>query len=418
MDVHEHDVLVLGGGIHGVGVLHDLASRGMSRIALLERDVVGSGTSSRSTKLIHGGLRYLKRISQFGMVRESLRERQILLRNAPDLVQPLQCYIPVAAQGGTPQWMVKIGIYLYEYLAGSASLGAPGHCRGSIVKNVLPYVRIHDDEIVQSFWDGQTDDVGLTIRVATSAENLGGEIYEGMNVKKLSSTAQGWEVDVVDVYGAKSKWKAPIVINALGPWANTLLEHSGISPTHDGVLNKGVHLVFPDLGLKGAVLLESHIDQRLFFLLPWQGQTLVGTTEQVEDVSPDELCVDQDSVDYLLSSLQPWLSCEWTQKDIIHEFAGWRWLAVEKGQSATKTSREWTLGELPGEKGPCWTIYGGKLTSYRKLCERIGDRVVEKRGGGSPSQTALAHCWAKAGEFRSPLPSLSHRFDVGVKKSS
>src|SRR5690606_3789765 len=239
-------VLVIGGGIHGVGVLHDLASRGWTDVHLIEKDRLAAGTSSRSTKLIHGGLRYLQNIRDFGLVAEALRERHRLLTLAPDLVKPVEMLFPILKGEGMPRFMVKIGLSLYDALAGR--YGIQGH-RILPAEEVAQKAAILDVSLTKatySFWDAQTDDAALVRRIGASAVHLGAGISEQHQVIGITPDQDGWQVKVRTPAGRVQTVSALYIVNAAGPWANQLLESSQIKPTHRALNNKGVHLLLPD----------------------------------------------------------------------------------------------------------------------------------------------------------------------------
>ena len=403
-------VLVLGGGIHGVGVLHDLASRGWKDVHLVEKKDLGRGTSSKSTKLIHGGLRYLRRLSDFSLVAEGLRERQLLMRLAPDLVRPVEFLFPILKSSGMPRFMVKAGLSLYDKLAGRYRLAPHRLVPAAEVTAKAPMLDQSVCKSVYSFWDGQTDDLGLVLRVAASAKKLGAGISEGCEATRITPSDDGWCVDIVTASGATRQISAMYIVNCLGPWANTLLERSGITPTHRGLNNKGAHLLFADIGLKAGLFLQSSKgDGRIFFVLPWCGKTLAGTTEDLYTGSPDHVGVDDTDIDYLLENCNQFLTKKLYKADIQQVFAGLRWLAVESGHSLSDTSRHYVLGECVSKRGLLITLYGGKLTSYRNLSRTIGDRVSTHFGEFAPSTTEKPEAWVGP-EDTPTVPSIAERF--------
>ena len=404
-------VLILGGGIHGVGLLHDLASRGMKDIFLLEKDSLAQGTSSRSTKLIHGGLRYLKRASDFNLVSESLRERKLLLNLVPDLVHPLELIFPILNKGGEGSLMVKLGLSLYDRLAGKEKVHSHSTVQLNEVLKKTPILNPDGFKKFYSFWDAQTDDSALVMRAANSAVSLGGRIAEHCKAAKVSLSKDGFDVDVQDQSGSIQTISALYVVNCLGPWANDFLEKSSIKPAFYGIKNKGVHLLLPDKGLKAGLFLQSPEDRRIFFLLPWLNHTLLGTTEKIFEGDPDSVVADEEDIDYLLDRCNRYLKDPFKKNEIISSFAGLRWLAMEKSKSISSTSREFSLGEQSSGRGLLITLYGGKLTSYRSLAEKIGDRISSHFGEFRPSQTHKQDSWVKVGEH-SP-PQVLERFARG-----
>lgn len=402
-------VLVLGGGIHGVGVLHDMASRGWQDCHLIEKQTLAGATSSKSTKLIHGGLRYLKRISDFAMVREALHERYLLSELAPDLVKPIELFFPIIRGLGTPGWMIKIGLTLYDFLAGKENFDRHKLVKFNELTTKVPLIDPTKFSKVYSFWDGQTDDLALVHRVAASAFKLGAGISEETQALRIWPDQDGWQVEVRTRRGEHQVISALYVINCLGPWANLFLENSHIQPLHRALNNKGVHLILPDVGMKAGMFLQSPDDKRIFFLLPWLGKTLLGTTEELYSGDLDQISIEAKDVEYLLSRCNLYLRQPFTLEDVEVAFAGLRWLAVENDQDISSTSREFVLGEQQSNRGLLVTIYGGKLTSYRSLAEKIGDRITRHFGEYRPSQTAIKHTWATKDEA-GPIPDAKSRF--------
>ncbi|MEZ4744112.1 MAG: glycerol-3-phosphate dehydrogenase/oxidase [Bdellovibrionota bacterium] len=403
--------LVLGGGIHGVGVLHDLSSRGWKDIHLIEKATLASGTSSKSTKLIHGGLRYLKRISQFGMVAESLHERKLLLDLAPDLVKPIEILIPILDGKGSSSLMVNTGLLLYDLLARKNKIHSYKKLKIKHLKEKFELLDYENVSAAYSFWDAQTDDLALVNRVAESAvRKCEAKISEHCEVQSIEANEDGWTVKVLDHHGRLKEISALYVINCLGPWANDLLKKSSIIPTHHAFNDKGIHLIFEDIGLEKGLLLESPADHRIFFVLPWKGYTLVGTTEELYEGDPSAVSPSEEEVNYLLDRCNVYLRKKFNKSDIIKAFAGLRWLAIEDQKTISSVSRESILGERYSKRGLLMTIYGGKLTSYRHLCEKIGDRVTKHFGEFRLTRTKEKEMWVSPEEAEFQAPTVLQRF--------
>jgi len=385
-------VAILGGGIHGVGVLHDLCSRGYSDVSLFEKSELANGTSSQSTKLIHGGLRYLERPSQIPLVYECLHERSLLLNLVPDLVKPIELLIPVHLKNLKELLKIKIGLSMYDFLAGPSRIEKHKVLTFEEACERAPLLENKTDCRFYSYWDAQTDDKELVKRVGQSAEKLGGKIHEFSEVFSLKDHQTHWELKVRDNKGKETQIKASYVINCLGPWSNDFLENNNFSTPYKAENNKGVHLLFEDLGLKSGLLLKA-VDNRIFFVLPWNGKTLVGTTEKIFDGNQDQVTTSDAEKKYLLDSLYESLGISFAEKKILRSFAGLRWLVVEEGRSLSRTSRESVWGTHKNQNGFVLTLYGGKLTSYRKLCEKIGDFVGKSAGITVPTKTHLRESW-------------------------
>jgi glycerol-3-phosphate dehydrogenase len=403
-------VLILGGGIHGVGVLHDWVSRGYRDVHLLEKNTLGSATSSKSTKLIHGGLRYLEQVREMGMVFEALRERALLLRVAPDLVRPLELFFPILREEWISPWKIKIGLTLYDRLAGRAGLSPHRKIPLGQVKTKVPGLRVEKFSTVFSFWDGQTDDLALVYRIAASSVYWGGKISQHQQVEKITPCTGGWCVRVRSSSGAVQEIQTQYVVNCLGPWANRLLQESNLPIPYEAVNNKGSHLLCNDIGLRVGLFLPSlQGDGRIVFALPWEGYTLVGTTESLYEGNLDEVQIDTQETQYLLAVWNAYFRTPFVQADIIRTFAGLRWLPLDSKHSLSKTSREHVVGETEIGDGLLITLYGGKLTTYRSLSEKIGDRLIQHMGESQRSCTQDSKVWLQK-EQTPQVPSLEYRF--------
>ena len=386
-------VVILGGGIHGVGVAHDLASRGWRDVLVVEKSIVGAGTSSKSTKLIHGGLRYLQHPRDFPLVAEGLEERSLLVKLAPDLVKPLPFIFPVMKKGGMPRAMIKTGLWLYDALSYGRSLGKH---KWLPIEEALKEAPILDKSVFKGFYrfyDGQTDDLALVKRVATSASALGATILEHASAKHLSHDQNGWQVRV-EVGGITKVIHAKYVVNALGPWAHEFYEASAIKPKVEGINNQGTHILVRDLGLKSGLFLQSPDDGRIFFVLPWLGFTLIGTTEDIYNGRADDCKTDAKQVEYLLERCNRFLSDKLHMGDVVSTFTGMRWLARDGKSDISDTSRTHLITEHKIGSDILYTIYGGKLTAYRSLAAEIGSKVTSNYGDSSPSKTHLPEMWA------------------------
>ena len=400
--------LVLGGGIHGCGVLHDLASRGWTDCALVEKESLGFGTSSRSTKLIHGGLRYLEHVRDFSLVAEGLKERKLLMNLAPDLVKPLEFVFPVLKKGGMPRFMIKAGLTLYDGLAGSQGIGRHKSLSEEVVLNLIPTLDSSKFKHYYRFFDGQTDDLALVVRVASSAKKLGTRIYEQTIAKRIRPTDDGFEVEI-ESQGKTQIVSTRYIINAMGPWAHSILNASNIKTSYEGINIQGAHILTRDLGLKAGLFLQSPADKRIFFVLPWQGHTLIGTTENEFISDPDALQTSEDQIDYLLERSNQYLSKKILRNDVIARFSGLRWLARDPEAALTDTSRSHVVATHRMGKGVIYTIYGGKLTAYRALCEEVGDMIMKDFGDEKPSQTAAKSFWCRPDECP-PVHAVPERF--------
>lgn len=417
------EVLILGGGIHGAGLLHDLASRGLKQVCLVEKGSLGVGTSSKSTKLVHGGLRYLQNIRDFGLVAEALRERQLLSSLVPELVQPIELIFPILRGAGMPGWKVRAGLTLYDVLAGKKHRIAKHKAVNEAEAMAkVPPLAAKNFSKYYSFWDAQTDDLALVRTVAHSAAALGAQVCTQVTALGLEKCQDGYRCTLADRHDRRYTVQARAVVNCLGPWAHVWLERSGFVPKVDALNNKGVHLVLPDLGLKSGLFLQSPEDGRIFFMLPWQGSTLLGTTEESYAGDPGQVVVQEEDVDYLLAKVNRYIKSPLKPQDVEFAFAGLRWLAAG-GDNISKVSRSFTLTEhSEDQQRSLLTLYGGKLTTYRSTCEVMANRLVarfaEHWSPSSGSKTASSSAWQKLPETQQGGFTLKDRFGAEALPSS
>lgn len=365
-----YDLVVVGAGINGAGVAQAAAAAGYS-VLVLEKTAVAYGTSSRSSKLIHGGLRYLE-TARFRLVRESLRERELLLRNAPDLVHLQRFYIPVYNTTRRRPWQLRTGLSLYALLAG---LGPAANF------TVLPKsgweqldgLRITDLQAVFCYNDAQTDDRLLTKAVLDSAVRMGAESAVPATFIAARLHDEGCTIEFSEG-GQTRTCSSPVLVNAGGPWVNEVL--SGVEPaqellTIDPV--RGSHIILTKPTREGVYYVESPRDGRAVFVMPWHNDTtMVGTTETHYQGNPDKVTPLHHEKLYLLHVLGHYFPrcAGLTPSDISDSFAGIRVL-IKKSGHAFHRSREVVLHKDRELKPRVISIYGGKLTTYRATAEKV-----------------------------------------------
>jgi glycerol-3-phosphate dehydrogenase len=369
----QFDVAIIGGGIHGAGVLQAAAAAGHSAL-LIERLGLASGTSSRSSKLIHGGLRYLES-GQFALVRESLRERAIHLRIAADLVELKPFFIPVYRDTRRRPWQLKLGLWVYALLGGfdaSTRFGTVPANQWS----TLDGLDTRGLDAVIRYHDAQTDDALLTRAVVQSALSLGAEV--AMPASFTGATLDGDSVAVCYSRGTESlQCTARVLINAAGPWAPQVAGAiQPAVPIPDVDLVQGTHIVLPFAVTAGIYYVESPADGRAVFVMPWQGATLIGTTETPYRGEPDKVQPLPEEEEYLLAVARHYFpACRHlTREHITQRFAGLRVLPAAT-QAAFDRSRE-TIFTTDREPQPrVLGIYGGKLTGWRAAAAHVLDRI-------------------------------------------
>lgn len=399
------DILVIGGGITGAGVALDAASRGY-RVGLVEQADFASGTSSRSTKLVHGGIRYLPQFD-FSLVREALLERARLVANAPHLVRPLPFLVPFyqglrrplgirlpsAAHPLLPLAM-NTGLWLYDRLAGRMVLMRHRPVSVAEALHLFPYLRRDGLRRASLYYDAQTDDARLTIAVLRTAAAHG-----ALCVNYARATALVREdgrvcgVEVEDrVSGERLRVRARWVVNAAGVWAAEVARLAGFGGSIELTLSKGVHLVLPrelvGLGDAALVLPETE-DGRLAFVVPWEGRAILGTTDTPYTGSMEEPPVTDDDVAYLLRHARRFLNVELEPGDLVAAYAGLRPLVSSGGRSADISRRHAVVRHEPGFV----SIIGGKLTTYRQMAQDVVDLVVREDGASvDGSARAIGPC--------------------------
>jgi glycerol-3-phosphate dehydrogenase len=376
------DLLVIGGGINGAGVALDAILRGL-RVALIDKGDFASGTSSVSTKLAHGGLRYLEH-GHLGLVYEALHERRRLLRNAPHLVRPLRSVVPFCAGARVPPWKWRAGLMLYDLLAGRGNLWRSRSCPLLRLRNDFPGLAPRGLTGGAEYADAVMDDARLCIEVIHTA------VHEGaVAANYVAATGFNWpsrRVHGVDqLTGRDLHISASVVVNATGPWVEQVRRLAG--ETDDGPLlapTKGVHVIVPSRGLPAALLLLHPRDARVFFVLPWLGKTLIGTTDTDFSGSPDALGIKEEEIGYLLEGHNHYLHPPLERAELLGSFAGLRPLLRSRQSEPSSRSREFRV--LIGSNGLI-TVAGGKYTTFRRMAEVIVDSVMQRLGRHRPCRT-------------------------------
>jgi glycerol-3-phosphate dehydrogenase len=403
------DLLVVGGGIYGAWTVCIAARCGLS-VALVEKGDWASGTSSVSSKLIHGGLRYLEHL-RFSMVKKSLRERALLTSCAPHLVRPSRFVIPVYSRGRVGPLRLRAGLGLYRFLAGADRPGGnPMNLNPSEAAGRYDFLREEGLLRILSYGDAITDDARLTLEVVEAALQAGAaavNYVEAIAPLEGESCAGGAVVrNLAD--GDTARVAASVVVNTAGPWAAGIPGCTEIAGRIR--LTKGVHLVFPPLPTDDAFLFLTRSDRRVLFLIPWHGRTLVGTTDTDYRESPDSLSVTPGDVDYILEELSHVLrDGTWNRESILGASAGLRTLLEVPGRLPGDLSREWRVFE-PVPR--LLVSVGGKLTSARADAAVIVNRVLtllEARAGKVSSACAAPPLRGPVAPYREWARDMTER---------
>jgi glycerol-3-phosphate dehydrogenase len=385
-----YDILVIGGGINGVGIARDAAGRGLS-VLLCEKDDLASHTSSASSKMIHGGLRYLENYD-FRLVRESLGEREILLRAAPHIIWPLRLVLPVLA-GMRPAWMLRIGLFLYDHLAkrailpGTKSLNLRSAVQGAALK----------ENLVKGFEysDCWVDDARLVALNAVDATERGAAILTRTECTKLERKSDHWTVTLQNVEGAETIIQAKVVVNAAGPWVERILGKFGRLQNKASLrLVKGSHIVTKKLYQGDHGYIFQAADGRVIFVMPYEDDySLIGTTEGDWDLDNGPVTISQEETSYLCDAVNDYFKAPITPDDVIWSYAGVRPLYDDDAESDSVVTRDYVFN-LEGDGvtlAPALSVFGGKLTTYRRLAEHAMEKIAPFFPHMNAAWTAKAH---------------------------
>lgn len=386
IDKTTYDLLIIGGGITGAGIARDAASRGIKTL-LVERKDFAWGTSSRSSKLVHGGVRYLEQF-EFKLVRESTHERAKLWKLAPQLVSPLPFLFPAYKSSRVPLWQLNIGLWMYDTLAGFQVPELHKKFSAKELKELEPELNQEGLSGAIHYFDGATDDARLTLANILDAHQLGAVTLSRVecagvewNKKVPDSGTASHSVELEDkITGEKKKVQARVVVSAAGPWTDELLEKLGKSKRKLLRPTRGSHIVVKQdkLPLKHAVVMTHPLDGRVLFAIPWSEYSVLGTTDLDDTNSPDQTQITTDEVDYLINSAKYYFpKCHIVRDDVVSTWTGLRPLIApsDTGGSASSVSREHYLNfDDPG----LLLIAGGKLTTYRQMAEDCVLKVIEE----------------------------------------
>ncbi len=374
-----YDIFIIGGGINGAGIARDASGRGL-KVALADKGKVGKATSSWSTKLIHGGLRYLENY-EFRLVNESLKERTIINNIASKITEPVPFLIPYT-KNMRPAWLIKFGLFLYDSFAGKSSLP-----RSSTVNLHDKYPNILKSEFKKGFkyFDLTVDDLKLVKLNIDDAKKRGVKIFENKKVIKINRKKDFWIISLSDNKIIKSK----VLINATGPWINQVLKNViKIKSQISTRLVKGSHIITKKLYNQNIALTLQNIDKRIIFVIPYKKKySLIGTTE-IKVISPEKPKINQNEIKYLINGVNNFLKTPINKKDIINTYSGIRPLIENYKSNTRKISRDYILDlNLEKEKAPLLNIFGGKLTTYRKLSEKSVEKILHFFSNKKPNWT-------------------------------
>ena len=372
----DFDLAIVGGGINGSGIARDAAGRGL-RVLLVEQDDLASGTSSASTKLIHGGLRYLEH-GWFDLVRAALIEREVLLRMAPHLIRPLRFVLP-AQPGMRPAWMLRAGLFIYDHLGGRKIL--PPTRTINLTRDPLGAPLKEGARWGFEYSDCQTDDARLTVLNALDAAERGAVIRTRTRCVR-ADRSDVWRL-MLEVRGRRDAASARVLINATGPWLGSFGESAlGQPPATHLRLDQGSHIVVRRLFAHDRGYIFQATDGRIVFALPFERDfTLIGTTDRSFTGDPATAAPGADEIAYLCSEANGHFRSSISPADVVHAFAGVRALYDDGSKNPQDTPRDYVLAlDEPDGEAPLVNVYGGKITTYRRLAEDTLDRLAHVFG--------------------------------------
>ena len=369
-DLGSVDLVVIGGGINGAGIARDAAGRGLS-VILCEKDDLAQGTSSRSGKLIHGGLRYLE-YYEFRLVREALIEREVLLAAAPHIVWPMRFVLPHSPEQ-RPAWMVRLGLFLYDHLGGRKKL--PG-CRN------IDLIRDPEGQPIKESYkrafeysDCWVDDARLVVLNALDARERGATVLTRTAATSARRVDKNWEIEFTDAEGEQSKVRSRAIANAAGPWVEDVIGRvTGAHAARRVRLVKGSHIIVPKFWAGPQAYLFQNTDKRVIFVNPYEGDmALIGTTDIPYDGRPEDVAIDNQEVNYLIAAVNRYLKTPLTPEDVVHRFSGVRPLYDDSAANPSAVTRDYVF-DVDGSP-PMLSVFGGKITTYRKLAEHALEKL-------------------------------------------
>jgi glycerol-3-phosphate dehydrogenase len=380
------DIFVIGGGINGCGIARDAAGRGAS-VVLFEKDDLAGATSSRSTKLIHGGLRYLEHY-EFRLVREALMERERLWAIAPHIIWPLRFVLPYH-KGLRPAWLLRLGLFLYDHLGGRKLLPATKTLDLRTAPEGKPLKPGYGTAFEYS--DGWVDDARLVALNARDAADRGATILVRTKVVSARRVDGAWAIETENQRtGARETYHARMLVNAGGPWVDrVIVDALGRNDAHHVRLVKGSHIVVKRLYDHDKCYFFQNADGRIFFAIPYEQEfTLIGTTDQDYEGDPAKVAIDDGEIEYLCAAASEYFSRPVTREDIVWTYSGVRPLFDDGASAAQEATRDYVLKTDEDGGAPVLNVFGGKLTTHRRLSEHALEKIEALIGAKGSKWTA------------------------------
>ena len=399
-EVNNHfDLIVIGGGINGAGIARDAALRGL-KVLIVDQGDFASGTSSKSTKLVHGGIRYLENY-EFKLVWEACHERKILTQIAPHLVTPVPFVIPVYQGDKRPLWLIRLGMFLYDLMAGFKNIHRHESIDNQKIKSLLPGILSDNLKGGGIYWDCETNDSRLTLENILDAVRNGAVAKNYCLAEKIESLntnadgePKGFKIHCFDkLSGHQTEFTGAVVINATGPWLDLNLKkwelvannskssrRANTSSIDNNLLRltKGIHFYVPLINHDYALLISAKKDGRIFFIIPHGEYSLIGTTDTEFKGDPSKVQASAGDIEYLINEVNRLFpKANITKESITGIYAGLRPLLNTSAKNEGKITREYKLLKTSSASGTIFTIVGGKLTTYRKLSQKITDKIID-----------------------------------------
>ncbi|HEY9068322.1 MAG TPA: glycerol-3-phosphate dehydrogenase [Burkholderiaceae bacterium] len=383
------DVLIVGGGINGAGIARDLAGRGL-KVVLCEKDDLAAHTSSASTKLIHGGLRYLE-YYEFSLVRKALAEREVLLKSAPHIMRPLRFVMP-HDPGMRPVWMIRAGLFLYDHLAkrevlpASHTVSLRAHPAGAPLKKRFTKGFVYSD--------GWVDDARLVVLNAIAAAERGARVLTGWRCADAQRSADAWQVRLESAQGDSRTYRARALVNAAGPWAAQFLAEQAHLPRAKSLrLVKGSHIVVKKLFDHDHAYIFQNPDKRIIFAIPYERDfTLIGTTDVEERGAIGQARIDASETAYLCEQASRYFERAVQPADVVWSYSGVRPLLDDDSGDPSAVTRDYLLDlDASAGQAPLLTVWGGKITTFRKLAEEAADLLAAPLRTARGAWTRDAH---------------------------
>ncbi len=401
------DIAVVGGGINGCGIARDAAGRGLS-VLLLEKHDLASGTSCASTKLVHGGLRYLEHY-EFALVREALKEREVLLQMAPHIIWPMRFVLP-HHRALRPRWLIRLGLFLYDHIGGRKIL-PPSH---NVNLSQDPAGKPLKNEFYHGFEysDCWVDDARLVVLTAQDAASHGADIRVGTELASAERGRDAWQLQLRSADGGEiSHAEARVLVNAAGPWVGSVMSNRlRINSKAQIRLVKGSHIVVPRLFDHDRAYIFQNADQRVCFAIPYEEDfTLIGTTDVDVEGEPDSPQITDQEISYLCDAVSGYFKDPVRPSDVIWTFSGIRPLYDDGVSSAQEITRDYVLElDAENEPPPLLSVFGGKITTYRHLAEDALAKLSPWLAQTDPPWTSGSHL--PGGDFKlTDRPALEQR---------